>query len=261
MKRSNNENIRNNNSQDVFLRNATLSLLDLLNKEIIIYLKRGDDVEEHAIPIFYNFGGDEGFMKDFFLELPTDCSYPNFAEGNYEQMPRGIITLDSFQIKTADLTNKFVRGSFNQETRDENNQKETKAYSARLFVLPMSLTYSMKIESDNINKTFKIIERIFDFYYKNQVRYFQFRGTRIPMQITFPETAQFQKSYNFSYTDQNTVTTTLSLAVETYFPSFDDHSTFYKGNKIDQFNFRQGQAQSGSTLADSWIDSDFPPSE
>ena len=119
----------------------------------------------------------------------------------------------------------------------------------------------MKIESDNINKTFKIIERIFDFYYKNQVRYFQFRGTRIPMQITFPETAQFQKGYSFSYTDQNTVTTTLSLAVETYFPSFDDHSTFYKGNKIDQFNLRQGQAQSGSTLADSWIDSDFPPSE
>jgi hypothetical protein len=261
MQRSNNENIRNNNTQDVFLRNATLSLLDLLNREIVIYQKRGDQVEEHSVPIFYNFGGDEGFMKDFFLELPTDCNYPNFAEGNYEQMPRGVITLDSFQIKTGDLTNKFVRGSFNQETRDENDQKQIKAYSSRLFVLPMSLTYSMKIESDNINKTFKIIERIFDFYYKNQVRYFQFRGTRIPMQVTFPETAQFQKSYNFTYSDTNVVTTSLSLAVETYFPSFDDHSTFYKGNRIDQFNLRQGQAQTGSALSDSWVDIDFPPSE
>jgi len=261
MKRTDNENIRNQNVQDVFLRNATLSLLDLLNREIVIYLKRGDSVEEHTVPIFYNFGGDEGFMKDFFLELPTDCNYPNFAEGNYEQMPRGIVTLDSFQIKTGDLTNKFVRGSFNQETRNENEQKQIKAYSSRLFVLPMSLTYSLKIESDNINKTFKIIERVFDFYYKNQVRYFQFRGIRIPMQITFPENAQFQKSYSFVYSDQNMVTTTFSLSVETYFPSFDDYSTFYKGNKIDQFNLRQGQTQTGSTISDSWIDIDFPPSE
>jgi len=261
MKRTDNENIRNQNVQDVFLRNATLALLDLLNREIVICLKRGDSVEEHQVPIFYNFGGDEGFMKDFFLELPTDCNYPNFAEGNYEQMPRGIVTLDSFQIKTGDLTNKFVRGSFNQETRNENDQKQIKAYSSRLFVLPMSLTYSLKIESDNINKTFKIIERVFDFYYKNQVRYFQFRGIRIPMQITFPEAAQFQKSYSFSYSDQTTVTTSFSLSAETYFPSFDDHSTFYKGNKIDQFNLRQGQTQTGSTISDSWIDMDFPPSE
>jgi hypothetical protein len=81
------------------------------------------------------------------------------------------------------------------------------------------------------------------------------------MQVTFPETAQFQKSYNFTYADNNVVTTSLSLAVETYFPSFDDHSTFYKGNRIDQFNLRQGQAQTGSALSDSWVDIDFPPSE
>jgi len=261
MKISNNENIRNENVQDIFLRNATLSMLDLLNRQVVIDLKRNDKVEQYEIPFFYNFGGDEGFMKDFFIDLPTDCKYPNHAEGNYEQMPRGVVTLSSFSIKPSDNTNKFVRGSFNQEVRDENDQKMLKAFSARLFTLPMALTYNIKIESDNINKTFKIMEKIFDFYYKNQVRYFQFRGIRVPAQITFPETAQFTKSYSFVYSDANIVSISLDLNMETYFPSFDDHSKIYKGNTIKQFNLRETTGDDRSTISDSWIDQDYPPSE
>jgi len=261
MKITNNENIRNENVQDIFLRNATLTMLDLLNRQIIIDLVRNGVVEKHEIPVFYNFGGDEGFMKDFFMELPTDCKYPIHAEGNYEILPRGILTLSSFQIKTADITNKFVRGSFNQEMLDENDQKQLKAFSARLFTLPMVLSFNIKIESDNINKTFKIMEKIFDFYYKNQVRYFQFRGIRIPAQITFPDTAAFTKSYNFTYSDTNTVSISLDLNMETYFPSFDDHSKMYKGNTIKNINLHEKTGESGSTLADSWIDQDYPPAE
>jgi hypothetical protein len=261
MKSSTHENIRNENVQDIFMRNATLTLLDLLNRNVIIDLKRNDQIEKHEIPFFYNFGGDEGFMKDFFLELPTDCKYPNHAEGNYEQMPRGVVTLSSFSIKSNDITNKFIRGTYTQEVRDVNDQKQMKAFSARLFTLPLSLKYSVKIESDNINKTFKIIEKIFDFYYKNQVRYFQFRGIRIPAQVVFPETAQFQKTYSFTYTDNNIVATTLDLDMETYFPSFDDHSTFYKGNTIHQINLRESDASSGANISSSWIDKDWPPSE
>ena len=261
MKISNTENIRNENVQDIFLRNATLSMLDLLNRQVVIDLKRNDKVEQYEIPFFYNFGGDEGFMKDFFIDLPTDCNYPNHAEGNYEQMPRGVVTLSSFSIKPSDNTNKFVRGSFNQETRDENDQKTIKAFSARLFTLPMTLTYNIKIESDNINKTFKIMEKIFDFYYKNQVRYFQFRGVRVPAQITFPDSAQFTKSYSFTYADSNIVSISLDLNMETYFPSFDDHSKVYKGNAIKQFNLRETTGEDRSALNDSWIDQDYPPSE
>jgi hypothetical protein len=261
MKSSTHENIRNENVQDIFMRNATLALLDLLNRNVVIDLKRDDVIEKHEIPFFYNFGGDEGFMKDFFLELPTDCKFPNHAEGNYERMPRGVVTLSSFSIKTSDITNKFVRGTYTQEVRDINDQKQMKAFSSRLFTLPLSLKYSVKIESDNINKTFKIIEKIFDFYYKNQVRYFQFRGIRIPAQIVFPETADFQKTYSFDYTQNNIVTTSLNLDMETYFPSFDDHSTFYKGNTIHQINLRQNDADSGANISSTWTDQDWPPTE
>jgi hypothetical protein len=171
------------------------------------------------------------------------------------------LTLSSFTIKPSDNTNKFVRGSFNEETRDENDQKSIKAFSARLFTLPMVLSYNIKIESDNINKTFKIMEKIFDFYYKNQVRYFQFRGVRIPAQVTFPDTAQFTKSYSFVYSDANTVSISLDINMETYFPSFDDHSKMYKGNTIKQFNIKEVTGNDNTTLNDSWVDQDYPPAE
>lgn len=262
MQVNHNENIRNDNTQDIFLRNATLLLIDLMNREVVIDLTRGGVREKHEIPFFYNFAGDEGFMKDFFYDLPTDCKYPRFAEGNYDTMPRGIITLSSFQMQPGEITNRFVRGSFNEETfNTDTQQKEMKAFSARLASLPISLSYDIKIESDNINKTFKIMEKIFDFYYRYKIRYFQFRGIRVPAILTFPDTASFQKNYNFTYSDANTVSVSLSITLETFFPSFDDYSKRYKGNTIKQFGVRAETDVNGSNLTDFWVDSDWPPKE
>lgn len=261
MKNSNHEKIQNKNTQDIFLRNATLALLDVLNREIIIDLVRDGRIEKHEIPFVYNFAGTQGFMQDFFIGLPDDCNYPQFADGNYEVVPRGIVTLGAFSIKSSDITNKFVRGTFTQEERNENDQKVMKAYSSRLYSLPMTIKFDLKIKSDNLNKTFKIIEKIFDFYYKNRVLYFQYRGIRIPAQITFPESITNDKKYAFSYTDDTYVNISFSIDMETYYPSFEDSSTMYKGNVIQQFGSNQRLDGSGTIINSDWIDRDYPPSE
>ena len=260
MQNNNTENILNSNTQDIFLRNAALSLIDILNREIKIDLVRDEKVEKHSIPFFYNFAGDKGFMQDFFIQLPNDCEYPTVSEGNYDVVPRGIVTLNSFAIKSSDITNKFVRGSFTQEEKDENDQKVSKAYSARLYQLPMALKFDIKIKSDNLNKTFKIIEKIFDFYYKNRVVYFNYRGVKIPAQIQFPETMSTDKKYDFVYSDDTYIHTSFPVDMETYFPSFDESSKMYKGNTIKQFNVAK-KLPNGSTLDDKWSDIDSPKTE
>ena len=228
MQISNHENIENSNTQDIFLRNATLSLLDVLNRKIIIDLARNDEITKHEVPFFYNFAGNQGFMQDFFIDVPDGvCKYPKFAEGNYDQVPRGIVTLTNFGIQSSDITNPFVRGTFTQEERGDNDEKIMKAYSSRLRTLPMKLTFDLKIISDNLNKTFKITEKIFDFYYANIVTYYQYRGIRIPAQIKFPESISNDKKYNFTYKDDTTVETSLQVSMETYYPSFDQVGMFY----------------------------------
>lgn len=261
MQISNNENIRNKNTKDIFLRNASLALIDVLNREVVIELVRNGVTEKHTVPFFYNFGGDKQLMQDFFIDLPDGCSYPSIAEGNYDVVPRGSITLASFAIRSSDITNKFVRGSFTQEERGENDQKVLKAYSSRLYSLPMNLKFDIKIKSDNMNKMMKITEKIFDFYYKNRVVYFQFRGIRIPSQIQFPETSVNDKKYEFLYNNDTYITSTFQVEMETYYPSFDDHSTMYKGNHISQFNIAKKIGGSNTTISDKFIDKDAPELE
>lgn len=261
MQISNHENIDNANTQDIFLRNATLSLLDVLNRKIIIDLFRNDKLEKHEVPFFYNFAGNQGFMQDFFIDIPDNCKYPEFAEGNYDVVPRGIVTLNSFNIQSSDITNPFVRGTFTQEERGVNDEKIMKAYSSRLRTLPMKLTFDLKIITDNLNKTFKITEKIFDFYYANIVTYYQYRGIRIPAQIKFPEAITNDKKYNFTYKDDTYVETSLQVNMETYYPSFDQSSTRERGNVIRQFGSDTKINGSNSSVGQKWTDQDYPTTE
>ena len=52
-----------------------------------------------------------------------------------------------------------------------------------------------------------------------------------------------------------------TVSMETYFPSFDDYSTRYKGNTIRQILLQYKETSSGTKLDSSNIDKDYPPSE
>tara|TARA_Y100000389_G_C17468472_1_gene527991 strand:- start:610 stop:1395 length:786 start_codon:yes stop_codon:yes gene_type:complete len=258
MESSNHENIDNSNTQDIFLRNAVLSIIDMFNRKIEIDQNRSGDIEKHTVPFFYDMSGKQGFMQDFFVDVPDGCVYPDHAEGNYEQIPRGVIKLTGFKVVEGDITNPFVRGSFTQEERDINDRKVMKAYSSRLRTLPMQLSFDIKVLTDNLNKTFKITEKIFDMYHANIVTYFQYRGIRIPAQVKFPETITNDNKYKFTYKDDTYVETTFQVNMETYYPSFDQSSTMDKGNVIRQFGIDKKISGSGSVLSSTFIDKDAP---
>jgi hypothetical protein len=232
-----------------------------MNKNVIVELIRDEKIETHNIPFFPNMANDEGFMKDFFIGIPSECMIPQYAEGNYEPIPRGVISWKSFKVKSSDITNKFVRGTYNQQERNDNDQQVNRAYSARLYSLPMQLNYDVEIISDNMNKAMKIMEKVIDTYYKNNVMYFQYKGIRIPAQFVYPDEVSYDKEVKLSYETDQRVKSKFSIELETYFPSFDDETTFYKGNVIRQWFLNQKNKDSGTSLDSSFIDQDYPPSE
>ena len=63
--------MKNANTQDIFFRNLSISLLDLLNRALEIELWRDGKPEIHTIPFYYNSGVDEGFMQDFFIKTQS----------------------------------------------------------------------------------------------------------------------------------------------------------------------------------------------
>jgi hypothetical protein len=241
------------NTDDIFLRNLTIALLDLLNSTMSINLARNDEVETFSVPFLYNYGTDEGFLKDFYIGLPDNCQIP-VAEGTYDIVPRGIVTLNSFQVKSSDITNRFIRGSYTEIERGQQDENILTGYSAQLYSLPMSVKFEVKIICDNLNKAFKIAEKMFDINYSNRVMYFQYKGLRVPAQFQFPTAETLEgKKYSFTYADNNKLNVSLSIDVETYFPSFEQSSNRKSSNVIERFNDRLKDV-GGQSLSDDWTD-------
>ena len=244
------------NTDDIFLRNLTIALLDLLNGSMTLSLSRDDHKETFSVPFLYNFGTDEGFLKDFYIGLPDNCQIP-VAEGTYDIIPRGIVTLSSFQVKSSDITNRFIRGQYSELERGPNDQNVLTGYSAQLYSLPMSVKFDVKIICDNLNKAFKIAEKMLDINYANRVMYFQYNGVRIPAQFQFPTNETVDKVYKFTMTDQNKINVTLSIDVETYFPSFEQSSKRLSTNVIERINLNK-KDDSGNNMTSSWVDQNTP---
>jgi len=240
------------NTDDIFLRNLTIALLDLLNGEMVLTIARNDHREEFSVPFVYNYGTDEGFLKDFYIGLPDNCRIP-VAEGTYDIIPRGIVTLSSFQIKTSDITNKFVRGSFTETERGDNDQNVLTGYSAQLFSFPMSVKFDIKIICDNLNKAFKIAENMLHLNYANRVVYFQYNGVRIPAQFQFPATETVEKQYKFTLTDNNKININLSMDVETYLPSFETTSKRKSSNVMERINVSR-RTEGGDPISTGWTE-------
>jgi hypothetical protein len=239
------------NTDDIFLRNLTISLLDLLNGEMEINMARNDHRETYPVPFVYNYGTDEGFLKDFYVGLPNDCRIP-VAEGTYDIIPRGIVTLSSFSPKSSDITNKFIRGSFTQTERGENDQKVLEGYSAHLFSIPLSVKFDIKVISDNLNKAFKIAEKLLQLNYANRVMYFQYNGTRVPAQFQFSQES-IDKKYSFTMVDNNKINLTTQIDVETYLPSFEKTSTRKISNVMERISVSR-KLDSGEFAGETWED-------
>jgi hypothetical protein len=116
------------------------------------------------------------------------------------------------------------------------------------------VNFDAKILVDNLNKSFKATERLFDLFYSNRVMYFQYKGIRIPALFVFPDQATNDKAYKFSYTDNNKITITFSIEIETYFPSFDNTTEMFRGNVIDQILIKTIDKDSGQLSGKEWID-------
>jgi hypothetical protein len=240
------------NTDDIFLRNLSISFLDLLNSNMNITIARNDTKEEFAVPFLYNYGTDEGFLRDFYIGLPDNCQIP-VAEGTYDIVPRGIITLSSFQVNSGDITNRFIRGQYTEVEKNAQDQNVLTGYSAQLYSLPLIIKFEVKMIASTINQAMKLAERMLDLNYSNRVMYFQYNGIRIPAAFHFPENETIDKKYQFTYADNNKLHVTLSVDVETYFPSFEQSSKRKSSNIMERINLRKFD-ENGQPISNDWIE-------
>lgn len=230
----------NFNKDNVLYRNITVGLLDLLNRKIQIPQQIDNDTVTYvAIPFLYNNSGDSRFLQDFFIPLKDDCdnTYP-FAEGNSDPIPRGVITFSNMIINSSALTNRFVRGTYNKEVK-EDEKTVIKAYSAYLNSIPLTITFECQIIVDSLLDSFKIIQELIATFYKVQQFSVDYRGVRVQNRVGFPEEYGIEKTIDFSYQEEGRIFVKFSLELESYQPVFDGNylgggiSDRFRGNVMD----------------------------
>lgn len=216
------------NVDEVFLRGIIVGLLRSLNEKVTYtQINQQQQILQVYIPFFYSMAGDESFLQDFYLDyLDCDGNSP-FAEGNYDIIPRGIVTLNGVNIETGSLTNGFVRATYNIE----DVQGNMKAFSSYMTSIPLSLSFDVKLRADTLLDTFKIFQSVIQVFYKVFSFSVEFGGMRIPVQVGFPEQYQNDKQIEFTYQSvQKWIETTFTIAVETYYPQKDLATERFRGN-------------------------------
>ena len=123
------------NTDDVFLRGVIMGLIRSFNDKLT-YIQVNDkqEVLEVFVPFFYSMTGDESFLQDFFIEYKECLTDKPIAEGNYDVLPRGIVTLQSSEINTGGLGNKFTRMTYAKESLEG----EMKTYSSYTNSVPLN---------------------------------------------------------------------------------------------------------------------------
>ena len=215
------------NTDNVHSRAVIVGLVNLLNTVVQYDNVLGDNnIDRITVPFFYSMTGDERFLQDFFLEW-SDCVHPRHADGNYDVIPRGIVTLTSNTINTAAMTHRFVRGSYAKEI---DGQLQT--YNAFLNSIPLSMQFDVVVQTDTNLDAFKIQQSIIETFYKTQVYSVSYKGFRVPCQVGFPEDYGLEKTFEFTYSTETKIEIKFSLTLETYLPVIDPTTERNNANRI-----------------------------
>lgn len=220
------------NTSDAYIRSVIITVLEFLYEKITFTNIISDEKENIVkIPFFYSLTGADRFQQDHFAaNTINDCIIEKFSEANYDRIPRGIVKLSSIAINTAELTNRFVRGTFSKE-----EDGVLRSYSANVQLLPLKLSFDCVVKIDTVNDAFKVIESFFTTFYRTTNLSMYWKNFPIDIAIGFPEEVQPTIPEELSFDTVNLITLNFSIEVETYLPVFDDTTEFFAGKRIENF--------------------------
>lgn len=201
------------NMEDVFFRDLTVCVLDTLEGQIrwVNRFSSGDFPVE--VPFYYSLTGDERFLLDTFQD--DIVSENRFIELNTDVIPRGHITMKSFNITSDEFANPNVWLRMVVE-----NEFEIKKILAKVRAVPIVVDYDLTILLSNEIDTFKCSQAIMDTLWIYKFMYFEHNFMNIDAVMLLPDTNQIEINREKNLTSDNTIKLTVSFQVQTYYPAF-----------------------------------------
>jgi hypothetical protein len=226
------------NKDDSVIRHLIVGLLADLNEKVSFYRQLDNDTrDEIDVPFYYSITGDSDFLKDNFLFSTAngfECGpTPETADGNYEQIPRGIVNLTSMTIDAAKLVNKRNIGEYSKM----NDQGNLEGYKAEFEMIPMTFSVDIEILLSSLLDIFKCTEQLVKKLYKSnnynvEVGHLSEGLYRIAAYYAMPEDYGKENPIEYSFDDKGDYKITFSLEINSFMPSIDFGTERHSGNRM-----------------------------
>jgi len=215
------------NFEDVFFRDLTLCVLDTLEGEINWINKFSSGDIKVSVPFYYSMTGDDRFLLDSFSD--DVVSNNRYVELNTDKIPRGHLTLSSFDIRADEFANPNIWLRMVIEKDDEIRKMLTKVRA-----VPVSVKYSLSILLSSEIDVFKCSQAIMDTLWVYRFMYFEHNFMNIDAVMLIPDTNQVEIIREKNLTSDNTIKLTVDFEVQTYYPAYrkdPDPIIYPKGTK------------------------------
>lgn len=203
------------NKDDVFIRNMIVSLLAEMNKKIYYYNREDDgSVSKIAVPCLYSITGSERFLRD---EFYYDALEEGKAFGDYERVPRCVVSLSGINVNAAEQTNKYNQTKI---VRESNGVLRTCLLNVEW--VPVTLSFGCKIICSNNIELFKITECIISKIYKNP-NYFKvdFGMFNVDGCLTAPSDYSHSIPTEFGFNDKKEFSMDFNVEMKSFIPAFE----------------------------------------
>jgi hypothetical protein len=201
------------NFEDTFFRDLTVCVLDTLEGQIRWVNRFSSGDYPVNVPFYYSLTGDERFLLDTFAD--DIVSENRFIELNTDQIPRGHITLKSFNIDTDQFANPNVWLRMVIE-----NEVEIRKILAKVRAIPITVSYDLEIVLGSEIDTFKCSQAILDTLWLYRFMYFEYNFMNIDAVILMPDNKNIEISREKDMTSDNKIKMSVSFEVKTYYPAF-----------------------------------------
>jgi hypothetical protein len=221
------------NSDNVFFRALVVAFINSLNERIRYdVVVSPTESRPFSLDFYYSIVGDGRFIQDNFINM-DNCTL-SFADGNYDPIPRGVVSIQGIEMPEDSLTNNYVRIEYQKLV-----EGAMKTYSAQAIIVPLRVTFQVDIIVDILLDYFRIVQVAFSEFFKTIPFSFRYESIRIPARAMLPSPLPGEKPYSYSYSDDQRIKMGFTIEVETYLPVIDQTTEFFKGNSMQTFSSSQ----------------------
>jgi hypothetical protein len=237
------------NFDNVYFRMVTVALGKTLNKSIRWINYFNDEKRCVSLPFNYSMFGQERFLLDSYLDDITD----NRVELNTDQIPRGVITLSSFNTNSEEYANPNI-----YIPKDSNVKSEWKRIITKVKSVPVTMSFDIEIILDDVRDVWicseKIISTLFNYYFFN-IDYF---GIKIDMVLQLPDDKSVEIPKEGDFTSDKKKTIKFPLTVLSYYPIWTIDTDDIECNNVEFENIKRSYWQSYVKNMQKFNDKVFP---